>query len=142
MRTFYIFYINKEFKILTKDNPYNLYKALENIYYFDKDDMYTGMNIFDQVAIPFKKEEVNDYIFNNFKDNDFYMMNKNKHKFFNKYRDEKILIKTNLTHIYLKTNMSNKYVFENININPNLFACDFQNNDYFWVDNILNFNGC
>ena len=33
MRTFYLFKIKKPYYILTKNNPYNLFKALESIYY-------------------------------------------------------------------------------------------------------------
>ena len=39
MRTFYIFKINKEMTILTKETPYNLYRAIEHLYYLDEYDM-------------------------------------------------------------------------------------------------------
>ncbi len=140
MRTFYVFYINKEFKILTKENPYNLYKALENIYYLGGDELSLGINLFEQMAIPFKKNDVNTFIFDNFKDNDFYTMNRNKHKMYNKYRDETLNIETHFTYIKLTTNINKKSVFEKIYLNPNLFVCDFKNKDYFWVDKILSYN--
>ncbi len=137
MRTFYIFYINKEFKILTKDNPYNLYRTLENIYYLDKHDFSLGINLFDQIAIPFKKDDVNKFIFNNFKDNDHYRNIKNTHKIYNKYREETLDIETHFAYILMKTNINKKNIFQNININNNLFVCDFSNKDYFWLDKIL-----
>ncbi len=137
MRTFYIFYINKEFKILTKDNPYNLYQTLENIYYMGKNEINLGLNLFEQIAVPFQKNDVNKFLFDNFKDNDFYMMNKNSHKVYNKYRDETLVLKTHLTHLTLKTNINKKNIFEKIYLNPNLFVCDFKNKDYFWVEKII-----
>ncbi len=139
MRTFYIFFINKEFKILTKDNPYNLYKTLENIYYMEKNDLFLGMNLFEQVAIPFQKEATNKFLFDNFKEDDFYTMNKNHHKVYNKYRDETLNIETHATYLLLKTNMTKKNIFEKIYLNPNLFVCDFINKDYFWIDKVLNY---
>ena len=38
MRTFYIFNINKNFYNLMKNNPYHLYKTMEDIHSFDKND--------------------------------------------------------------------------------------------------------
>ncbi len=140
MRTFYIFYINKEFKTLTKDNPYNLYKILENIYLLDKNDVNLGIDLFDQIAIPFEKNRVNTFIYDNFKNNDFYSKNFNTHKMYNKYRDERFKIETHLAYISLKTNINKKTIFEKIFLNPNLFVCDFKNKDYFWVDKILSYN--
>ncbi len=140
MRTFYVFYINKEFKILTKDNPYNLFKTLENIYYMEKNDLFLGMNLFEQVAIPFQKDITNKFIFNNFKEDDFYTMNRNNHKVYNKYRDETLNIETHFTYLLLKTNMTKTSIFEKIYLNPNLFVCDFQNKDYFWIDRVLNYS--
>ncbi len=137
MRTFYVFNINKEFSILTKDSPYNLYKTLENVYYLEECDLSLGMNIFDQVAVPFQKIEINKFIYNSFKDNDFYTMFNNKHKMYNKYKDELLNIKTYNTHLLIKTNISKKNIFENICINNNLFVCDFKNKDYFWIEKIL-----
>ncbi len=140
MRTFYIFNINKEFRILTKENPYNLYKTLEDMYYLEKCDLDIGLNIFEQVAIPFDKYSVNTFIFNNFKEDDFYTMNRNSHKLYNKYRDEKFNIETKLAYIKLKTNISGKKVFSNLQYNSNMFVCDFKNKDYFWLDKVLSYN--
>lgn len=137
MRNFYIFYINKEFKILSKDNPYNLYRTMENIYYLDKQDLSIGTSLFEQVAVPFDKSEVNKFIFNNLRDNDFYMTSRNSHKMYNKYKNETFIIETHFAYLSLKTNINKKDVFKNLYMNPNLFVCDFENKDYFWLENIL-----
>lgn len=140
MRNFYIFYINKEFKNIMHDNPYSLFKTLENIYYLDKSDLEIGSVMFDQIAVPFKKDDVNKYIFNSFKDNDFYMNIRNSHKLYNKYREEYMDLETHFAYLKLNTNMSKVKVFEKIYINTNLFVCDFANKDYFWVDKVLEYS--
>lgn len=137
MRNFYIFYINNEFKTLSSKNPYNLYKTMEDIYYLEKSDLAIGANLFEQVAVPFKKDEINKFIFNNFKDDDFYINNRNHHRVYNKYRDETILIETHLAYLSLKTNVSKKDVFKNVYLNQNLFVCDFENKDYFFLEKIF-----
>ena len=48
MRKFYIFNINKEFKILNSDDGYSLYKQMENIHNLDKDNFYNAVKIFSQ----------------------------------------------------------------------------------------------
>ena len=140
MRTFYIFYINEEFKILNKENPYNLFKALEQIYYLDKEEISLGVALFETIAIPFDLDNLNKFVFDNYKDNDFYTNNRNTHKIYNKYRDETLLLKTSKTYMQLKTNIRKSDYLKNIAINNNLFVCDFHNKDYFWIDKILTFN--
>lgn len=137
MRNFYIFYINNEFKTIAKENPYNLYKTMENIYFLEKSDLSIGASLFEQVAIPFKKEEMNKFIFENFKDNDFYLNHRNNHKVYNKYRDEVLIIDTHMAYVSLKTNINGKDVFKNVFLNQNLFVCDFENKDYFWLEKIF-----
>lgn len=140
MRNFYVFYINNEFKKLSLDNPYNLYKTMENIYYLEKSDLSLGASLFEQVAVPFKKEDVNKFIFENYKDDDFYINNRNNHRVYNKYRDETLIIKTHFAYLSLKTNISRKEVFKSIYVNSNLFVCDFENKDYFWLEKIFAHN--
>ena len=55
MRTFYIFRINKEMEVLLKDNPYNLFKSLEDIYYLDKTSIGIGKDLLDQLIVPIDK---------------------------------------------------------------------------------------
>lgn len=141
MKTYYVFMINKEFKTLTKDDPYILFKLLETIYTLERRKLSIGINLFEQVANTFEKAEVDKYIFNKNNDNNYYMGFKNNHKIYNKYRKEFLSIKTHFAYLLIKTNINNKKVFENLFINKNLFVCDFKNKDYFWIENVVdNFN--
>ena len=137
MRTFYIFNISNYLAALTKDNPYNLFKTLEGVYYLDKSNIDLGVSLFDQIAIPFHKNDINELIYSTYKDNDFYSSFGGKHKIYNKYLNELTLLEPRTTYILLKTNTNKKYIFQNIMINNHLFACDFKNKDYFWLDKLV-----
>jgi hypothetical protein len=140
LRTFYIFNISKELAILCKDNPYNLFKTLEGVYYLNEADLNYGMSLFESVAIPFHKTEINNEIYKTYKDNDFYSLKGYKHKIYNKYKDELTEIDIHSAFLLLKTNTNKKTVFQNLLFNNNLFVCDFKNKDYFWLDKLISYN--
>ena len=140
MRTFYIFNISNDLARLTKDAPYNLFKTLEGVYYLDKSNLNIGLELFDQIAIPFHKNDINKLLFDTYKDNDFYMTKGNKHRIYNKYLKEITEMEVHFAFILIKTNSSKKNIFQNILINKNLFACDFKNKDYFWLDRLISYN--
>ena len=135
MRAFYIFKINKEMGVLLKDSPYNLYKSLEDIYLLDKTSIGIGKDLLDQLIVPIDKERYNRLIYELNKDNDFYMKNGDTHKVVNKYRKEETIITVKNSHILLKTNIINRDIKKFLPITE-LFACDFQNKDYFWLEQL------
>ena len=136
MRTFYIFKINKEMGVLLKDSPYNLFKSLEDIYLLDKTSIGIGKDLLDQLIVPIDKERYNRLIYELNKDNDFYMKNGDTHKVVNKYRKEETIITVKNSHILLKTNIINRDIKKFLPITE-LFACDFQNKDYFWLEQLI-----
>ena len=50
MRVYYIFLINRETYMLTKNKPDNLYKILESIYLLDKNKVYLGYKMFSKIC--------------------------------------------------------------------------------------------
>lgn len=136
MRAFYIFKINKEMGVLLKDSPYNLYKSLEDIYLLDKTSIGIGKDLLDQLIVPIDKERYNRLIYELNKDNDFYMKNGDTHKVVNKYRKEETIITVKNSHILLKTNIINRDIKKFLPITE-LFACDFQNKDCFWLEQLI-----
>ena len=136
MRAFYIFKINKEMGVLLKDSPYNLYKSLEDIYLLDKTSIGIGKDLLDQLIVPIDKERYNRLIYELNKDNDFYMKNGDTHKVVNKYRKEETIITVKNSHILLKTNIINRDIKKFLPITE-LFVCDFQNKDYFWLEQLI-----
>ena len=136
MRTFYIFKISNDLAVLTKDTPYNLYKTLEGIYLLDKGSISYGKDLLDQVIVPLDKEKYNKDLYEKNKDNDFYMKFGNTHKIINKYRKEETEIVVKNSHIVLKTNVLSKNIKTFFPV-PNLFACDFESRDYFWLSKLV-----
>ena len=133
LRTFYIFKINKEFKIITKDKPYNLFLALDNIHRMDTKDVKLAYRLFDEICDIGKCKWLNDSIFNEFKDNDAYTKFNNNHLIYDYYTREnsKLIIKT--SYLKLKSTSNNPAFFHVLKGYPNLFVIDFDSKDYFWL---------
>ena len=136
MRTFYIFKINNEFTALTRNCPYNLFKSMEKIYYTDKKNLNVAYNVYEQIVLPFKKDKINVDIFENYKDNDHYTKF-NIHMINNFYNDEQTKLIVNSSHMILKTTVMAPSFFNILRNYSNIFVCDFENKDYFWLESVL-----
>ena len=119
--------------ILLKDSPYNLFKSLEDIYLLDKTSIGIGKDLLDQIIVPIDKLKYNKLIYELNKDNDFYMKTGD---IVNKYRKEETTITVKNSHILLKTNIINRDIKKFLPITE-AFACDFQNKDYFWLEELI-----
>ena len=119
-----------------KESPYNLFKSLEAVYLIDKADVGYGKDLLDDLIVPIDKLKYNRLIYDKNKDNDFYMKIGDNHKVVNKYRKEETNIWVKNSHILLKTNIINKNIRKLLPLNE-LFACDFENKDYFWLEELV-----
>ena len=122
--------------LLLRESPYNLFKSLEGIYLLDKANIGYGKEMLDDLIVPIDKLKYNRLIYDLNKDNDFYMKVGDNHKIVNKYRKEETNIWVRNSHILLKTNISNKNIRKFLPLNK-LFACDFENKDYFWLEELV-----
>lgn len=136
MRTFYIFRINDEFARLTKECPYNLFKSIEDIYYTPKNNIDTAFNLYEQIVKPFDKNELNDAIYDKCKDSDHYTKFNNTHMINNFYSDEQSKLIVNSTYIILKSSINSPSFFKILECIKDIFICDFDNKDYFWLQSI------
>lgn len=122
--------------VLLYSNPYTLYKTLESVYLLDKESIGVGREILEQVSNLIDTIAYNKMIYEKNKNNDFYMKIGSNHRIYNKYRDEETNIVVKNTHILLTTNVLPK----NINLflpTNDLFVCDFENRDYFWLSQLI-----
>lgn len=133
MRTFHVFCINDSIEHLTKDDSYSLFHSFYKIRNLRQDDLSLGINIYEQIAIPIDKEKYTRNIYNHYKNSDFYSKFKNDHTYINKYRDEKSYLKVKNTYIKVDTNREYPEFFKYLKKYHSLFACDFENKDYFWI---------
>jgi len=121
--------------ILTKDSPYMLFKSFESIYLADRSDLYMASNLYEQLASKFNKNILNQKIVKEYKDNQHYMYTKDYHTYYNKYKDETSNLTVKNSYIVCNSNNSRLELLKKLN-GFNLFACDFENKDYFWLDEI------
>lgn len=136
MRKFYIFNINNEFKTLTKTCPYNLFKTFENIYNLKPEETNYGISLYEKIAAPINKIELNNIIFTNYRNNDHYTKYMNTHLYNNYYNDENTKLTIGNAFITLETTSPKPEFFSKLRNNNNYFVCDFQNQDYFWLESI------
>ena len=137
MRTFYIFKIKKEMTILTKEIPYNLYRTIESFYYYDNNNPDVSFKIYHDIFDTFNPLYVNKRINNLFKNNKHYIYNQSIHMIDNKYTNELSKLKVYKSHILLKSNVIKPTLLINYLMSDNLFVCDFQNKDYFWLNEFV-----
>lgn len=133
LRTFYIFKINKDFKVLTKDRPYNLYLALDEIHCMNNRELGLAYRLFGEICEPQDKMRVNLSIFNKLKDNDNYTKFQNRHLINDYFTKENSKLIVNESYIKVKSTLNNPSFFDLLKTIPNLFVVDFYSKDYFWL---------
>lgn len=135
MRTYYIFNVNRYFSYMYKNKPFKMYKMFEEIYYSKSYDSLNTYRNFETVAVPFNKIMLNEYIYYEFKLKYGYKRNGNKH---NLNTSENSTLQINNYNIKLITENNYSIFFKYLNNYNNLFVCDFENMDYFWLCKLYN----
>lgn len=137
MRIYYVFNIKDEFYELYKDYPRALYNLLLEIYEMNKKEIDYGYSLFKQIALPINKTELDKKINDALKDKMRYSKNKDEHIINNLYSDEVSIMKIKKTYIVINTIQSYTEFFELLDKYQSfLFACDFKNDDYFFLSRI------
>lgn len=138
MRTFYIFKIKKHFAILTKNNPYNLYKTIERIYYLNENELKKTTNVFEYLKENINKEELNNIIYSNYHEKSNYTKFLNTHMIYDYFTNEKTKLIINKKYLVIRSTEEIPIFFKDIEKNEkNLFVCDFLNRDYFWLEKLV-----
>lgn len=135
MRNFYIFLITEDIQKVLRDHPFELFHALEMIYY-RKDDPKFQYSLVTQLIEPMNIKEMDISLFKSFKDNYFYMKYKNIHSMHDVYRRENTVLTMHKTYLNLKTDVINPRFLEYLKKYHRLFFCDFEHVDYFWLDSL------
>lgn len=138
MRTFYIFKINNDYYKLTKNMPYNLYKALLNIKLGTKENITYLKNEYNSLVDKYNKRELNKYIYGKMSKLDGYNLFNSVHTFNSYYTNEASKLIVNNSYMILKTNTITPYFLDYLENIPNLFLIDFEKGDYFYLSNLVN----
>lgn len=137
MRVFYIFKIKKPYVILTKNNPYHLYKTIEHIYYLKPNELKLGTNVFDNLSGTFNKDNLNDNLYSYYKSKESYTKFKNTHTIIDYFTKEKSRLIINKSYLLIQSTEEVPSFLKILSKNKgDIFVCDFQNKDYFWLDKI------
>ena len=138
MRVYYLFKINDSFSKLYYNKTYYLYKMLEQISLSSKNDFIISYRLFEQMAIPYNKADVNSSIYRKFCFDEKYKKTLNKHVLDNKVEKTKLTVYN--TYIKIKTNKNITEFFKVLSNEENIFVCDFNNKDYFWLSKVTSKN--
>lgn len=137
MRIYFIFSVKEDVYNLYKEYPKALYSIFLEIYETNKKDIEYGYNLFKQVATGINKQALDLKISSTLKDKLRYSKNKDEHIINNIYSEEVSLMKIKNTHITINSIYEYTEFFELLNkFEPFLFACDFKNDDYFFLSRI------
>ncbi len=136
MRIYYIFLIKDEAYKIGKEKPGNLYKILESIYLLNNDDVVLGFKMFDKICKIIPKKNFNKLLDENNIDSMSYTHFNNTHMINDFLGNETTKLILNNSHIKVKTNSPYPTFFKNLQNIPNLFVCDFINNDYFFLKKV------
>lgn len=135
MRTYYIFKINDELKTMYNKKSNNIYKLLNSIRLSDIKDKNRINKLYKRITKVINKKLVNDYIVRNHL-NDFYYKKIGIYHELSNEVENSILIVNN-TYIKIVTNNNISTFFKDLySINDNYFLIDFDNKDYFYLDDL------
>jgi hypothetical protein len=137
MRIYHAFIVNEYFANFYDTKPSSLYKIFEQVYNLNNNDIILGYRIFQQIAIPFNKNNVNEYIYNKHCGELSYSRNINKHTINNLYFNELTKLTVYNSHLKIKSNINYPTFFDALrDFEDHIFICDFLNKDYFWLDKV------
>ena len=137
MRTFYLFDVKENILKNYRNNYEELYSLLESIHYLKTEDIILGFNIYQRIVNQMKKEEYNDYIKKNNLGKENYICYNYTHTINDFYFNESTKMIINNSHIKIKTNKNVPSFFYNIRNFKNIFVCDFNNHDYFLLEDTI-----
>ena len=134
MRVFYLFQIIKDILIKYKYKEAQLYRLLQNIHYLKTEDIVLGYKIYDTIVNSIDKNDFNNYIKSKNENKDTYMFYNYTHTINDFYFNESTKLIINNSFLKIKTNTNIPSFFYDLRVFENIFVCDFNNNDYFLLN--------
>ena len=137
MRTYYAFIIKDSLMHFYSKKPYSLYKILEQIYRLKNNDIVLGYRLLEQVTEPFGTRRTDKFIYKKHLNELEYSRLDDGHMIKNLYSEEITFLKVFHSHVRIKTNNNYSSFFNSIQeYDENIFVCDFENQDFFWINKI------
>lgn len=111
-----------------------MYKIIEELYHTKDYDMLASYKYYRKFALSFNKLAINEYIYNQNKNSQYYQRDNNVHIIKN---DKYNKLTINESCLVLKTDDIYSIFLNDLNSYlDNIFICDFKNNDYFWLETL------
>ncbi len=127
--TYYLFNIDPIYKKINTD--YELYAFLKNIY-ISKDHSLKKEIEYNHLVKRINKKNINEEIKKQFYGHYAYQYHHFEHIYLDRYKDESFNLIIGRSLLLLKSNHFNKDLFKTLS-NFYFFACDFNNQNYFWT---------
>jgi len=135
MRTYYIFKINDDFRTLYNKKSNSIYKMLSDIRVSKEEDRDKVSKLYNKLTKQIDKKKVNDFIIRNHLNDFYYKKIGIYHELCNNLEDS--ILTVNNTFIKLVTNNNISSFFKDLYLlNDNLFLIDFENKDYFYMEDL------
>ena len=123
------------FQTFYNDKSNILFKMFNEIYSSNDQDLINKFRLFEQITIPINKKIFNNYIMLKHRDDIFYTKNDNVHTVENDKEISRLTI--NNTFLKIKSNKNiNSFIKDIYDSKESVFVIDFQNKDYFWINEI------
>lgn len=131
MRKYYLFPIQPEYyKLYQKDSKF-LYDILYNLCQLKEPNLNYGVSLFRSICEPFSVKILSQYIQNKYTCTSLNSKVIKVHSI-----QEKTLLQIRYSCIIIKSNVNFPEVLKVFHIyHKKIFVCDFQNEDYFWLNN-------
>lgn len=134
MKEYFVFNIKREFARLYKEKPSELFFILNRIYFMKEIDKEYGYNLFEQIALFYDKESVNDFVKRRYIDKIMYSYTNNEHIINNLFLNEISILKIKSSNLKIETNIDNPTFFSDLKDLPfHLFVCNFKEQEFFFL---------
>ena len=131
MRVFYAFKINKYFYDIYKNNPYKIYKLLQEIHFIQDYDVNDTKRKLKQIVDRYNKKEINEQIIDDLYSYSEYFNKENTHIICDNYEYTKLIVDVYV--IKIKSNQKYPTILKSIK-DENIFVCDFINHNFFFLN--------
>jgi len=136
MRTYYLFAIKKNIHNIYNEKEESLYNILSKIKVVQKPNIRYGLSIYNQICDPFNLDLLQNYLKKRFGANEHY-----KYKIVDRVNHSESSLELSHACLVLTTSGFIPSVFDIMYLyNRDIFICDFENDDYFWLEKIHEYN--
>ncbi len=138
MYKYYLFNIDQDLKKIFQNNNYYLFDTLKHVYNTNLKNLNYNFLILNDLVTEIPKLQMNTYLFDSYKDNDYYLKFKDRHVINNVLDHESTELILNNLFIKITTSAETPSFLKEISATGNWFVCDFNNCNYFWLKNYCN----